>query len=99
MCGKKAGHHSVLQEKTNQLLIDFAQQDYKVVRIGGDSFMFGRGGEELEVLADANIPFQVVPGITAAAGATAYAGNSLNSSRLCSVCNVYNRASRRMRQI
>ncbi len=73
--GKKGGHHTLSQEEINQLLVEKAREGKVVARLkGGDPFLFGRGGEEAEVLVEAGISFEVIPGVTSAIAAPAYAG-------------------------
>lgn len=73
--GKRASNHTMAQDKINELLLSLAQEGKKVVRLkGGDPFLFGRGGEELELLAENDIPYEIVPGVTSPLAVPAYNG-------------------------
>jgi uroporphyrinogen III methyltransferase/synthase len=83
--GKQQSHHTLRQEETNALLVSLGQEGKVVARLkGGDPFVLGRGGEEAEALAAGGIPFEVVPGVTAAVAVPAYAGIPLTHRRLAS---------------
>lgn len=87
--GKRAGNHTKPQEQINQLLLEEALQGKWVVRLkGGDPFLFGRGGEELELLNEYHIPYEIVPGITSAIAVPAYHGIPITHREYCSSVHI-----------
>jgi uroporphyrinogen III methyltransferase/synthase len=87
--GKVAGNHPVPQEEINKILLREAQEGNRVVRLkGGDPFLFGRGGEELELLTEYGIPFEIVPGVTSAISVPAYNGIPVTHRDFCSSLHI-----------
>jgi uroporphyrinogen III methyltransferase/synthase len=87
--GKRAGNHIMRQEQINQVLLEEAQKGKRVVRLkGGDPFLFGRGGEELELLTEYGVPYEVVPGVTSSIAVPAYNGIPVTHRDYCSSVHI-----------
>ena len=87
--GKRAGHHTMKQENINKVLLEKAQEGKRVVRLkGGDPFLFGRGGEELELLTVNGIPYEIVPGVTSSIAVPAYNGIPVTHRDFCSSVHI-----------
>ena len=87
--GKRASNHTMPQEQINEVLLEEAKKGYRVVRLkGGDPFLFGRGGEELELLEENGIPFEIVPGVTSPLAVPAYNGIPVTHRDYCSSVHI-----------
>ncbi|HIY17957.1 MAG TPA: uroporphyrinogen-III C-methyltransferase, partial [Candidatus Blautia avistercoris] len=87
--GKRASNHTMPQEQINEVLLKEAKKGQKVVRLkGGDPFLFGRGGEELELLEEEQIPYEIVPGVTSPISVPAYNGIPVTHRDYCSSVHI-----------